>query len=99
MTAYGFHMDDVFQGWNLSPVILETDGLLRDKTLQLGKNNLLKSHFLNCALKQNSENRKYQIVKVDPRCHIDGAVSVLDALTVRQKWYEQIGEQLRNEDD
>lgn len=80
----GFHTDDVFQGWNLSPVILEADGLLRDKTLQLGRNNLLKSHFLNVALKQNTENRKYQPVKIEQRCHIDGFVAVIDALTVRQ---------------
>lgn len=99
MTAYGFHMDDVFQGWNLSPVILETEGLLRDGVLRLGQNNLLKSHFLNVALKQNTENRKYQPVKIDPRCHIDGFVSVIDALTVRQKWNDQIGEQLKNKED
>lgn len=96
MEQAGFHMDDVFQGWNLSPVLLEADGLLRDGTLKLGKNNLLKSHFLNVALKQNSENRKYQPVKIDPRCHIDGFVAVIDALTVRQKWYDQIGVQLSN---
>jgi len=92
----GFHTDDVFQGWNLSPVLLEADGLLRDKTLRIGRNNLLKSHFLNVALKQNTENRKYQPVKIDPRCHIDGFVAVIDALTVRQKWYDSIGAQLQN---
>lgn len=97
MTQYGFHMDDVFQGENLTPVIHECDGLLRDKTLQLGKNNLLKAHFLNVGMKQNEETRKIRPVKIDPRCHIDGFVAVIDALTVRQKWYDQIGEQLKNE--
>lgn len=96
MQQAGFHMDDVFQGFNLSPVLLEAEGLLRDKTLRIGRNNLLKSHFLNVALKQNTENRKYQPVKIDPRCHIDGFVAVIDALTVRQKWYDQIGVQLAN---
>lgn len=97
MERYGFHCDDVFQGWNLSPVLLETEGLLRDGTLRLGNNNLLKAHFLNVALKQNAENRKYQPVKIESRLHIDGFVAVIDALTVRQKHYEQIGEQLKNE--
>jgi phage terminase large subunit-like protein len=97
MTQYGFHMDDVFQGENLTPVIHETDGLLRDKTLLLGSNNLLKAHFLNVGMKQNEETRKIRPVKIDSRCHIDGFVAVIDALTVRQKWYEQIGVQLRNE--
>ena len=96
MSQAGFHMDDVFQGENLTPVIHECDGLLRDKTLQLGKNNLLKAHFLNVGMKQNEETRKIRPVKIDPRCHIDGFVAVIDALTVRQKWYDQIGEQLKN---
>ena len=96
MQQYGFHMDDVYQGWNLSPVMMEADGLLRDHKLQLGSNSLLKAHFLNVAVKQNSETRKIQPVKIEPRCHIDGFVAVIDALTVRQKWFEQIGEQLKN---
>jgi len=96
MDQYGFHMDDVYQGENLTPVINEVDGLLRDETLQLGDNNLLKAHFLNVGMKKNEETRKIRPVKIDSRCHIDGFVAVIDALTVRQKWYEQIGEQLKN---
>lgn len=96
MEQYGFHMDDVYQGENLTPVIHECDGLLRDQTLQLGSNNLLKAHFLNVGMKQNEETRKIRPVKIDPRCHIDGFVAVIDALTVRQKWYDQIGERLQN---
>ena len=98
MEQYGFHMDDVYQGENLTSVIHECDGLLRDKTLKLGTNNLLKAHFLNVGMKQNEETRKIRPVKIDPRCHIDGFVAVIDALTVRQKWYDQIGDQLRNEE-
>ena len=96
MERYGFHMDDVFQGENLTPVIHEVDGLLRDETLQLGTNALLKGHFLNVAMKQNTETRKIRPVKIDQRCRIDGFVAVIDALTVRQKWYDQIGAQLAN---
>ena len=96
MQQYGFHMDDVYQGENLTPVIHECDGLLRDKTLQLSNNKLLKAHFLNVGMKQNIETRKVRPVKIDQRCHIDGFVAVMDALTVRQKWYDQIGEQLKN---
>jgi phage terminase large subunit-like protein len=97
MEQYGFHMDDVYQGENLTPVIHECDGLLRDKTLRLGANNLLKAHFLNVGMKQNEETRKIRPVKIDARCHIDGFVAVIDALTVRQKWYDEIGDRLRNE--
>lgn len=98
MEQYGFHMDDVYQGENLTPVLHECDGLLRDQILQLGKNNVLKAHFLNVGMKENAETRKIRPVKLDPRCHIDGFVSVIDALTVRQKWFETIGEQLKNEE-
>ena len=97
MAGYGFHMDDVHQGENLTPVLHECDGLLRDGTLQLGTNKLLKAHFLNVGVKQNDETRKIRPVKIDLRCHIDGFVAVIDALTVRQKWADQIGEQLKNE--
>ena len=97
MSQYGFHMDDVYQGENLTPVLHECDGLLRDRTLRIGTNNLLKAHFLNVGVKQNEETRKIRPVKIDPRCHIDGFVAVIDALTVRQKWFDQIGEQLKNE--
>ena len=96
MTQFGFHMDDVHQGENLTPVLHEADGLLRDQTLQLGDNKLLKAHFLNVGVKQNVETRKIRPVKIDQRCHIDGFVAVIDALTVRQKWHDAIGEQLKN---
>ena len=98
LEAYGFHTDWVHQGDNLSPVLHETDGLLRDGTLRLGDNNLLKAHFLNVAVKQNEETRKIKPVKIDPRCHIDGFVAVIDALTVRQKYFDHMGDQLKNEE-
>jgi phage terminase large subunit-like protein len=96
LDRYGFHMDDVYQGFNLTPVLNEADGLLRDGVLRLGDNKLLKSHFLNTGVNQDNETRKIRPVKIDPRCHIDGFVCVIDALTVRQKWYDQIGERLKN---
>lgn len=98
MEQYGFHTDWVTQGFNLTPVLHEMDGLLRDGTLQLGDNPLLKAHFLNTAVTQDAETRKIRPVKIDEKCHIDGFVAVCDALTVRQKWAEQIGDQLRNEE-
>lgn len=97
LSQYGFHMDDVFQGENLAPVIQEFEGILKDGIFNIGNNNLLKAHFLNVALKHNAETRKFRPVKIEQRAHIDGFVSVIDALTVRQKWYSEIGERLKNE--
>ena len=98
MKKYGFHMDDVYQGTNLTPVIKETEGLIKDGAFNIGNNNLLKSHLLNVALKHDSENQKVKPIKMTSRSRIDGAAALLDAMTVRQKWYAEIGNQLKNEE-
>ena len=95
---YGFRMDDVYQGDNLHPVIEEFSGLLADGKINIGKNDLLKAHFYNSAIKMSHERGRGRLVKLYPRAHIDGMASVLDAMTVRMKWYNEIGEQLKNED-
>lgn len=98
MKAYGYHMDDVFQGENLYPVIMETQGLLEDGKLHIGDNDLLKVHLLNGAIKMSTERGRGKLVKINPSLHIDGAAALLDAMTVRQKWYSDIGQQLKNEE-
>lgn len=97
MKQYGFHMDDVFQGDNLWPVITETEGLFLDGKIDIGDNDLLKVHLLNTALKMNAERGRGRIVKIAPRDHIDGTAALLDAMTMRQKYALEIGAQLRNE--
>lgn len=97
LKAAGYHMDDVYQGENLYPVILELQGLLEDGKLHIGDNDLLKMHLLNSALKMSTERGRGKLVKLAPSLHIDGAAALLDALTVRQKWYAEIGDQLKNE--
>ena len=97
MKSYGFHMDDVYQGFNLSGVIDECEGMMRDGRFDIGDNDLLKIHLLDAAVKQNTEDLRKRLVKVSAKAHIDGTAALLDALTVRQKWYSEIGEQLRNE--
>lgn len=98
MQNYGFQCDDVYQGENLYPVILETQGLLEDGKIHIGDNDLLKSHLLNSAIKMSTERGRGKLVKLSPALHIDGCAALLDAMTVRQKWYNEIGEQLKNED-
>lgn len=96
MANYGFHMDDVHQGENLTAVIREFEGILRDGNFKIVDNNLLKAHLLNVALKHNMETRRFRPVKIEQRAHIDGFVSVIDAMTVRQKYWEECGELLKN---
>ena len=97
MTAYGYNMDDVYQGENLTPVINEVDGLIRDGAFDCGDNDLLKLHMLNAALKLNNETNRKKLVKIGQLQRIDGMAALLDAMTVRQKWYAEIGGQLKNE--
>lgn len=93
----GFKMDDVYQGFNLTPVIKEFEGLIKDGVIHIGGNKLLEAHLLNTAVKQDLETQKQKIVKLAPRARIDGTAALLDALTVRQKWYGEIGKLLKNE--
>ena len=98
LKAYGFHCDDVFQGENLYGVIQETQGLLEDGRIRIGDNDLLKAHLLNSAIKMSTERGRGKLVKLSPSLHIDGTAALLDAMTVRQKYYAEIGEQLKNEE-
>ena len=96
MTAYGFHMDDVYQGTNLTPVLREMEGCIKDGQVHIGDNDLLKIHFLNSAIKLDTDNNKVRLVKLSPNAHIDGMAALSDAFCVRQKWYNDIGHQLAN---
>ena len=97
MNEYGFHTDDVYQGDNLWPVIQETEGLIKDGRIYIGDNDLLKSHLLNSAVKMSVERGRGHLVKLNRTARIDGTAALLDALTVRQKYYSEIGEQLKNQ--
>ena len=97
MKNYGFHMDDVYQGDNLWPVLQEMEGNIKDKRIFIGDNDLLKMHLLNAAIKMNTERGRGRLVKINPTSRIDGTAALSDALCVRQKWYSEIGTQLRNE--
>ena len=96
MAQYGFHMDDVYQGTNLTPVIQEVEGLIRDKVFDFGDNDLLKIHLLNMAVKKDGNAGRCRVVKIKPSDHIDGGAALLDAMCVRQKYYAEIGHQLKN---
>lgn len=96
MQSYGFHMDDVYQGTNLSPVLRDMEGTIKDGRLHIGNNDLLKIHFLNSALKLDAESNKVKLIKMSPTAHIDGMAALSDAFCVRQKHYGTIGAQLAN---
>ena len=67
-----------------------------DGKIHIGDNDLLKVHLLDMAVKTDSESGRCKPIKLAPTAHIDGGVALLDAMTVRQKYYAEIGEQLKN---
>ena len=96
LNAYGFQTDDVYQGDNLWPVLQEMEGMIKDGRVRIGDNALLKIHLLDAAIKMSTERGRGRLVKLSHNAHIDGVAALADAFTVRAKWFDQIGEQLRN---
>lgn len=96
MERAGFHMDDVYQGTNLTPVLIEFEGNLKDGKYQIGDNALLEGHLLNVAVDIKLNDSRMKPVKIDKRSRIDGAVSVFDALAVKMKFHDEIGKTLQN---
>ena len=97
MKQYGFHMDDVYQGENLTGVINDTEGLLKDGKIQIGAHaDLMKVHLFDSALKINSETNRRRLVKISKNAHVDGMAALLDAMCMRAKYWSEIGEQLAN---
>jgi phage terminase large subunit-like protein len=96
LERYGFRTDDVYQGDNLWGVLQEMEGLFKDGKVHCGDNDLLKVHFLNSAIKMSVERGRGRLIKLSPSLHIDGMAALSDAFCVRQKWHDEIGEQLAN---
>lgn len=97
LQRYGCRVDDVYQGDNLWNILQEMEGLFKDGRVHCGDNDLLKVHMLNSAIKMSVERGRGKLVKLNATSHIDGMAALADAFCVRQKWYDEIGERLRNE--
>lgn len=92
----GFHTDDVYQGTNLTPVLHEFEGNLKDGLFDFGDNSMLAAHFLNVAVDINLNDSRMKPIKIEKRMRIDGAMSVFDALTMVSKYHNEIGKKLLN---
>ena len=96
----GFVMEAVRQGPNLTGVIVDVEGMIRDRTLQSGnQNGLMKIHMIDSALKHDSISKRRQLVKIkdSEQVHIDGMAALLDAMCMRRNYYNDLGDLLRNE--
>ena len=93
----GFLMDDVYQGWNMTPAINKLEGELKERRIKIGDNPLLRVHLLDTALQRDRMTKRVKIVKLNEASHIDGTAALLDALIVKDKWAGEYGRQLKNE--
>ena len=97
LESQGFHMESVIQGSNLTGVIIDTEGMIQDGKLKSAEdNNLMKIHMMDSAMQMYEDNRR-RLVKVTSRAHIDGMAALLDAMTMRRNYYNELEQLLRNE--
>lgn len=97
MKENGFLMDDVYQGWNMTPAIYKLEGELKEKRIKIGDNPLLRVHLLDTALQHDRMTKRVKIIKLNSSSHIDGTAALLDALIVKDKYAGEYSRQLANE--
>ena len=97
LQGMGFQMESVSQGSNLTGVIIDVEGMIKDGRLKSAEdNNLMKIHMMDSALKFDETNRR-RLVKVSSTAHIDGMAALLDGMTMRRNYYTEMEHLLRNE--
>lgn len=88
---------DVWQGNILYSSIKTVEGLAKDGKLHIGTNELLKAHFLSCALSMSKRhNGGGKLEKLDQKDHIDGVAAVIDCFVVFEKWASTYGAYFQN---
>lgn len=101
MEQYGFHMESVFQGYNLTGVEDNLEGMMKNGQIRCADDNdLLKLHFVDAAQQMEtgtSAHARKKLVKMSKNAHVDGVAAILDALCMRQSHWAELGDQLRNE--
>lgn len=100
MEQYGFHMESVYQGYNLTGIEDNLEGLVKDKKIRCSwDNDLMKIHMLGAAqmIETNtSAHPRKKLVKLEKNTHVDGVAALLDALCMRQNHWNEMGDQLKN---
>lgn len=100
LEQYGFHCESVFQGFNLTGIEDNLEGLIKNGALQCADDNdLLKIHFLDAAQQiesNTSAHPRKKLVKMNRVAHVDGVAAILDALCMRQTHWAEYGDRLTN---
>lgn len=102
MEQYGFHLESVWQGFNLTGVEDTFEGMLRNGQLKCADDNdLLKLHMLDAAQlleSGTSAHARKKLVKLSKNAHVDGVAAILDALCMRANHWAELAHQLSNEE-
>jgi len=95
-----FHMDSVFQGYNLTGIEDNFEGLLREGRIRdMDDNDLLKIHMMDAAQQiesNTSAHPRKKLVKLRRDAHVDGVAAILDAICMRQNHWAKMGKRLMN---
>lgn len=95
-----FHMESVFQGWNLTGIEDNFEGMLREGRIRdMDDNDLLKIHMMDSAQQiesNTSAHARKKLVKISKNAHVDGVAAILDAMCMRQNHWAEMGRRLMN---
>ena len=97
MQADGYDMESVSQGSNLTGVLIDMEGMIKDGRLRcINDNDLMKCHMLDAALKFEEGTNRRRLIKINQRNHIDGMAALSDDICMRHNHYEELEAQLSN---
>ena len=95
-----FHMESVFQGWNLTNIEDTFEGMLREGRIRdMDDNDLLKIHMMDAAQQietGTSAHPRKKLVKISKNAHVDGVAAILDAMCMRANHWAEMGRRLMN---
>jgi len=97
MESLGYSLESVSQGSNLTGVLIDMEGMIKDGRLRcINDNDLMKVHMLDAALKFEEGTNRRRLIKMSAKQHIDGMAALSDAICMRHNYYEELQTQLSN---
>ena len=95
-----YHMESVFQGYNLTGIEDNFEGMLKEGKIRcIDDNDLLKIHLMDAAQQietNTSAHPRKKLVKLSKNAHVDGLAAILDAMCMRQNHWAEMGRRLMN---
>lgn len=95
-----YHCESVFQGYNLTGIEDNFEGMLREGRIRcMDDNDLLKIHMMDAAQQiesNTSAHPRKKLVKLSRNAHVDGVAAILDAMCMRQNHWAEMGTRLMN---